>query len=182
MGSALATTQPDQLKRCPFCAEEIQAAAIVCKHCGRDVGAGREPAHVDETLAQAMLLVPIIGCLLIWFWIGSMNLFQNPEASLWLVGIGTVLATAGLAASDAGRLGMGIPGDPHREHLPITWFWLIALLWIVCFPAYLHRRRKYGARSLLVGGILVALIFSVSAVGMGTAIDAQREKVRAILR
>jgi hypothetical protein len=24
-------------RACPFCAEEIQPAAIVCKHCGRDV-------------------------------------------------------------------------------------------------------------------------------------------------
>ena len=33
-GSPLALT-----KRCPFCAEEILMAAIVCKHCRRDIGA-----------------------------------------------------------------------------------------------------------------------------------------------
>ena len=25
-------------RRCPFCAEVVMRAAIVCKHCGRDIG------------------------------------------------------------------------------------------------------------------------------------------------
>jgi len=31
------------MKTCPFCAEEIQDAAIVCKHCGRELTKKEEP-------------------------------------------------------------------------------------------------------------------------------------------
>lgn len=37
--SAAPLTEPSPERVCPFCAEDIRAAAIVCKHCGRDLPA-----------------------------------------------------------------------------------------------------------------------------------------------
>jgi hypothetical protein len=124
-----------------------------------------------------LLGIPLISTMLIWFWVSGMNLLQRPGDTMNLILVATISGTAIVAAMEASKVGM----ESNRSkgtYSPTSWFFLITLLWIIGYPAYLLKRKHYGLKSRLVAGIMVTILFVGSWNVMTAAIDAKTAEVK----
>ena len=107
-----------------------------------------------------------------WLWVGSMSLLQGPMAALELVVVTVIVGTAVLCATEASKLGMR-SDRKAGTYSPTAWAALVLLMWIIGYPAYLFKRRRYGLPNLLALGILIAILFLGSILAVNAFIESQ---------
>lgn len=170
----------EELKKCPYCGEEILKVAIKCKHCQSDLQANQQvrfQGRPKSDYGLVLLGIPVVSTMLIWFWVSSMNLLQSPDSSMALIMLFTVIGTAIVASMEASKFGMK-SDRKDGTYSPISWFFIITLLWIIGYPVYLFKRRKYGLKNHLALGLMVAVVFIGSYGLMSAAIWQKKVEVR----
>lgn len=146
------------LINCPECKKEISNQAEHCPNCGIRI---RESANSITAVdyGAGLIGIPAIASVLLFYWVGGMNIFQNKAMFLYLIIGITIVGTALLAAMEASAASKNPVNYGKEIESPMSVFFGVALLWAIAYPVYLYKRTKFGLRNLSFGGVLVVLLF-----------------------
>ena len=128
-----------------------------------------------------LLAIPVVGAMLVLFWVGNMALIEGPASKLTLVGLMTVLATAAVVYLEAKAAEEANGGPLEGVFSSTKWTILVALLWIVGYPWYMKKRKAYGLKDLFVPAVVITVIFMVVTLAVNASIDSAVEELNRTL-